>query len=276
MNATLTINFSGCCEASQASCSISISRDEERNEGKTSFRIGDEIFYRIRPAGDYRYRTTNGGLISVVSGFLLETKEEDIVVSGTSVNTNDNILSGFTYSWIGHAINEAGLLCTPPAVALLGTTRINFPFSVRGILRVSYDSGYALVKFAPINTGEQLIIAMPQAIEDSEEAVYEFGGGLCDPDTLVCAASQIEEEILGPSEEVGGEQVTLKIINACNDDPVAGAQVFVDGALVEGISDVDGNINVGFLADGTHSIKITASGYTPSDEDQLANDQIEV
>lgn len=273
MNIVLSVAFSGCCESSGESCSISIVRDEERNGGKSSFELGDEIFYRVRPVGAYKYRTTFGGLVSVVSSHLHESISEDVVISGNSGNAKSLISANFHYEWLGSAINmNNGSYCHPRITAYLGTTILKLPYNVRGIAQLDYRSDYMLIKFVPMHTGKQLVEISPVQSSIPPADLYEFGNGLCG-DELICSASYIVEDITTAE---GGEQVALRIIDACNDDPVAGAQVFVDDVLVVGISDVDGNINVGFLSEGIHTIKIIASGYVPSDEDQLANDQIEV
>lgn len=273
MNTSLRIIFSGCCE-DDYSCAISIERDEDKNEGKSSFVVGDEIFYRVRPAGSYRYRVTNGGLMVLVSGTLQEEIEEEVVISGESVDAGNIISGDFEYNWVGKAINsETGSFCIPNVIVQLGTSLISLPYSVLGVLRLKYRSDYTLVKFAPINPGKQLIEVSSLQTGSEPSEFYEFGNGLCSLDQI-CASTYLEEDII--SEEEAGEEVILRIIDACNDDPVPGAQVIVDGTLVEGITNVDGKINVGILSEGTYDIIVTADGFVPSNEDQLDNDQIEV
>jgi len=54
-----------------------------------------------------------------------------------------------------------------------------------------------------------------------------------------------------------------------------GAAVTVDGTY-KGTTDSNGVINVGLLQPGTHTIKITKSGYVDSDSDDLENDSFVV
>jgi hypothetical protein len=81
-------------------------------------------------------------------------------------------------------------------------------------------------------------------------------------------------------EEVAPEEdlvpVDIKVIDACTEEPIAGASVTVDGQLM-GISDDNGLVSCGMMLSGTtHTLVITASGYLDSEADDLCNDTFTV
>jgi len=69
--------------------------------------------------------------------------------------------------------------------------------------------------------------------------------------------------------------ITLNILDYVDDADVVGASVYVDGTL-EGTTDANGEISITDIAIGTHTIKLTKTGYVDSDEDELLNDYLVV
>jgi len=57
----------------------------------------------------------------------------------------------------------------------------------------------------------------------------------------------------------------------CTSLPVPGSSVYVDGTL-RGVSDPSGNLVVGLLAAGSHTLKIVSPGFIDTDADDLSND----
>jgi hypothetical protein len=73
----------------------------------------------------------------------------------------------------------------------------------------------------------------------------------------------------------GERSVIIDVRGYCTDAAVAGATVYVDGTPC-GATDADGLIIVNNLAAGSHTLRVTASGFIDSDQDDLVNDQFTV
>lgn len=64
--------------------------------------------------------------------------------------------------------------------------------------------------------------------------------------------------------------VTLKVMDKCTKAGIAGATVYVDGALA-GVTGAGGTITLTDVATGDHGIRVVAEGYIATDEDELNN-----
>jgi len=69
--------------------------------------------------------------------------------------------------------------------------------------------------------------------------------------------------------------VTIKARDFITKEYLPNADIWVDGEY-KGKTDDTGAINLGLLASGNHTLKISKDGYAPSDEDGLANDNFSV
>ena len=69
--------------------------------------------------------------------------------------------------------------------------------------------------------------------------------------------------------------ITINITDYVSDADVATAAVFVDG-VSKGNTDANGEIDIADIAIGTHTLKVTKSGYVDSDADELLNDYLVV
>lgn len=252
---SISVEFRALCEAVSVTCGISIEHDDILNQGSSEFQVGNQIFYRVYPSGTHSFFLSFGGTITTVTPKKIEEKVEEITFSGSNKANLAYPLGGtFSYKWIGSALQTESphSKCNPKVIAEFDTETLTVSESVYGILEVTYEYTYASVCFMPALPGKQFVLVCRGC--DEEEA--------CD---------FIIEEI----EDQAFDDVTLIISDACESDlKVPGAQVEVNGELIETVSGEDGKIHVGLLAKGTHSIKITAPGYTSSDEDTLSNDEI--
>ena len=103
-----------------------------------------------------------------------------------------------------------------------------------------------------------------------------------DTELTVFVKTSCEEELSATvtlTPEGGGSSetrtITLNIKDYATDVAVSGASVIVDGSS-RGTTDSEGNITITDISVGDHALKITASGYQSSDEDELANDTFTV
>jgi hypothetical protein len=258
-NASLSVVFSNSCEAAASGCEVSLELDEELNGGASSFEVGDHIYYRVYPSDVYSCFVSNGGTVSVICENKIATMTEEITFDGEVEASLSKPLSGnFSYTWLGDALqaDPPHGRVKPNIQAREGSEVLTAKEAVYGIATVTYGYSYTSIKFSPINTGKQTLLVCRTCEDTGEEG---------------CAAEVVEVE------DAVFEDVTLEAVDACDSSlRVSGAQVVVDGVLIDSISGSDGKIHVGLLSKGTHSIILTAPGYVPSNEDGLSNDEIEV
>ena len=69
--------------------------------------------------------------------------------------------------------------------------------------------------------------------------------------------------------------VTIQAKDFCTDLPIEGATVYLN-AVAKGVTDINGKLVVGMLSPGPYSVKIQASGFMPTDSDQLKNDSFTI
>ena len=69
--------------------------------------------------------------------------------------------------------------------------------------------------------------------------------------------------------------VTVQAKDFCTDLPINGATVYLN-SVAKGVTDINGKLVVGMLSPGPYSVKIQASGFMPTDSDQLKNDSFTI
>ena len=69
--------------------------------------------------------------------------------------------------------------------------------------------------------------------------------------------------------------VTIQAKDFCTDLPIEGATVYLN-QVAKGLTDINGKLVVGMLSPGPYSVKIQASGFMPTDSDQLKNDSFTI
>jgi len=297
MKQSISTYFNSQCGGSAGSCSALIVRDELLNGGNTSFQLGDEIFYRILPPFNYIYSTTHGGSIRVLSSRIVGTSTEIITFTGqSSNNVSYPIIGGFTFKWLGSALRKNDCSKVQPnVIAQSNGTNISVKYPVYGMLEVTYKYEYASVGFTPVQTGKQMILACGLCATTSPTQYpdlpgnpglpswpgipghplippYEPGKENISEEIVIGEPAYIEEDIAGTVTE----DVTITVKDACENGNVAGAQVSVDGTLIETVSGEDGKIHLGILTKGVHDIVVVAPGYVSSADDNLSNDSIDV
>lgn len=295
MSSSINTYFSLQCEGVER-CATSIIRDDFLNGGSTTFQVGEEIFYRVMPPSIYIYRTTHGGTVRVLSSRIVNTITETITFTGqSSTNVTHPIIGSFSYKWLGSALQKNNYIqIRPNVLAQTNGTNISTKHPVYGLLEVTYNYEYISIGFTPIQTGKQMLLVYEFCATDLAQypdlpdnpglsgwpgipghplnPPYEPGEENISEETSIREPAYIEEDIA----DVAEEDVEITVTDACNNNPVAGAQVSVDGELIETVSDEDGKIHLGILTKGEHSILLTAPGYVSSADDSLSNDSIDV
>ena len=101
--------------------------------------------------------------------------------------------------------------------------------------------------------------------------VEEEDGEYLEPPSLVELNTSYAWPTDGIEECSGTRDIVIVVKDYVSDADVSGAHVWIDG-VDEGTADANGELAISDIAIGGHSIKITATGYTDSDQDSLLND----
>lgn len=176
--------------------------------------------------------------------------------------------------WVDRAVYDAsGAPLSPPAVTFSGS-KANAAAEVLGVLEctvVEQLFEHELVIMPRTPTAEQVDTDDSILDELYASTCWLFCAGGIDekdvemPDNFgTCDGGYGGGELTADDDDESGEQVELfidKIINYCSGDLVEEPSVYIDGELVTGESVM--------LDPGNHTFRVTAEGYTPSDEDDL-------
>lgn len=244
-----TINFSAL--EGDSSGDLNMFLDDDQNlliygEDKTSFEAKEIAYIGIIGNFEVTNLSTTVGQLAVTNNNVSYAQEETL----TFVNSKEASLSlspsGIvTYKWIGKNGGN-------PIFA--GTT-VTLQEKVSGLLEVSYNS-----------QGQR--IALSNA--DLDETEY---------DVLVTVVNEAEQASLTvpfESEEAAEDLVSLKILvkDICTGNAIPNAHVSITG-LGSGTTDSDGYFLLaepGAQPGKSYSIRVTATGYMPTNEDNVSND----
>ena len=294
MNQSINTCFRAQCGSADA-CSALIIRDELLNGESTSFQVGEEIFYRVMPPFNYIFSTTHGGTVRVLSSRIVSTITEIMTFTGqSSVNVSYPIVGSFSFKWLGTALRKDDCSKVQPNVtAQSNGTNLSIEYPVYGMLEVTYSYEYSSVGFTPIQAGKQMLLVCGLCATTDPTEYPDLSGNPGLPSwpgipghplnppygpgeesisegATVGEPAYIEEDI----EDIATKDVSVTINDACDGGAVVGAQIAVDGNLIETVSDKDGVIYLGILSKGEHAIVVIAPGYVSSADDTLSNDSI--
>ena len=128
------------------------------------------------------------------------------------------------------------------------------------IVYIRYETAYVE---GSIFAGSETIVAGAYQI---------FAETECDG-LLSMSTTVVEEE--EEESEVTYQDVTITVKDYATDVIVSSAQVYVDGGYV-GTTDSNGELFISQLAVGDHTLRITATNYQNSEDDELSNDTFTV
>lgn len=240
----LTINFTDPSVSPDAF--IELELDDELNEDKTQFAPGEVAFFRVKryPKNKYDVQSSAGSTQrTAVDTYQAVTDEQVEFCYETEQDLDDRPDSPVSAEWVGR---------NPGSVPLIDGKTIIFNVPVVAIMRVDYNYLYDRWRLYNVtHNGDVLIVA--RMGEKKACLTVDFGGGV----------SVVEE-------------YELLVKDYCTDLPVAHATVFLDGSEI-GRTNGRGIINLGDLIRGsTHTVRVVKSGYIPTDEDALRNDEFTV
>lgn len=241
-NANLTVTFS----KESDSVGFELELDEEKNEGKSTFAPGDEVFIRVYPGGLSPSKNTTMGNITVVATDKYETVPNEgfeyLVFARDSEQNVSHIIKDITdLQWCGYIPN------VPP---IFGETKISFSEEVSCVMKLVYRTTYDSWKLSGVNVSCRVLV---EAIKESED---RYGSMTVD------FTEESESE----------DRVYLTVRDACTQQAISGATVEINGGVY--ISDANGRIDLGLMNKGTYPVKITAENYQDSDKDRIGNDEL--
>jgi len=235
----ITVNFSD----ASSSGDLSLQLDEERNNDKTTFAVGEIAYLKFLFSNSdaYTIKTSSGSASVVGTNIHYPITDEEIQFANVKQGTLDYVpAGGVTPTWIG---NNGG---TP----LFNEKIITVPNEIIGILNCDYTTKGDRLALTATESGTILVVV----IQGSNQASLAV--------TFGAAADAVEYE--------------LEVKDFCSDASLSGVAVSMDGRY-KGLTDANGVVNLGLLTPGsTHALKMTRSGYEDSDDDDLNNDSFVV
>ena len=234
---SIELRFSKVCEISEGRFVLEL--DDEVNENKNVFvpKV-DTAYIRLFPCCLMPTLRSNLGTVSLVSSSIPKTIEQDIVFRRTkTASLSYPLFELVSWTWLGR---------TYPENVTLTITNWDITASeeVPGIARITYVSYFDRIALSGVNQEAEVLV------EVIKESMYGS----------IVINFKVEEV-----------PVYLTVRDACTRLPIEDVSVYVDGKFV-GVTTENGQINLGKLRTGKHSLKMTKFGYQPSDEDMIAND----
>ena len=158
----------------------------------------------------------------------------------------------------GNVIVPAGQAITNNISITTGAVAINDLDLAFGTISISYRSfGAQIWRHSPFR-------------HSGSYALYATNPELDKPKQItIRVKNQTKDEQSRPS------IVTIQAKDFCTDLPIEGATVYLN-AVAKGLTNVNGKLVVGMLSPGPYSVKIQASGFMPTDSDQLKNDSFTI
>ncbi len=226
---------------------ISVELDNDKNEGKTSFEVGETAYLKVFYNESYTYETSGGALNKAATGLLWDIEDEYVTFAGVSDAYLAYLPSGtVSYEWVGNSggspvFNGRKVTLADTAVAVLKCSyktkgdRLSLLFNQEGQVLVLVQEGTAKAS-----------VTVNFAVEDQDPIPYRIKvTDYCSGDTLTSV------------------NVTITTTGSPMDGEV----------LAGGGTDANGEVYLGMLVPGRqYDLSMTKSGYLNSGSDQLNND----
>jgi len=297
--ATLQVDFIETCDVSRIGevFALRIELDEEYNNGKTCFGLGERAYYRVYASGPYRRGATLGNSFFDALNVGEEVTEEYVEITDFEGAAEKPIWKVKDYEWVGKSLGRIKIL--------KGSDKIITDYDADkdgyGIIKITYETRFNRYYHIVSEEADVIVYAIeiggwrPGSVvgdymdplgndvtESTSSGSSSGGSRLIDKTTEADTESEtisLQKEYITiqyrVSCDVGINDVTIIVKDAITDQVIQGATVTVDGERT-GVTNVNGEWYAGKLSSGEHSVNIVANGYQPSSNDQLANDTFEV
>lgn len=160
---SIVVQFTGDSDADRGILSVEVdSRSDGLNNGKTSFRPGDAVYYLVFKSTNVnilKHLLTAGAKASVGIGNY-EVVDFITFADSDEAQVSKPISSGFSSSWQGSSLGAIQILD--------GGSRIKAAQKGVGVLKVQYQSQYMAYKLSNVNASvEQVLIYLLGEVQDS-------------------------------------------------------------------------------------------------------------
>jgi hypothetical protein len=233
------------------------------------FRVWGPYWDLVEKCFDSVYNTITPNLTR--NSTITKLVEEEIGFSDGEGNLSRPYYSSGDVQWYtpggGNLLFQEGM--TLVKISGYKKNQVYAPFAIG---KVSYKSNYTL--------GHTFL---PDSYKASEFYVYlkkialKGTDGVLQDSEYLSISQAVENEDIETPTPVGTatRDITIQVKDFATEVVVVGAAVIIDGRWI-GTTDDQGLLNVIGIRVGDHSIRIQASGYLDSDEDELANDTFTV
>jgi hypothetical protein len=233
-------------------CFINLVADSEYNNGQTCFNPGEKAYFRLYKAQTAIVKATSGSPVRIDRNAGEIITDEYVTFSGYDGSTSKPMFAKRSARWVGAGIGSVKFVRNTTQIYVVPPPDPGFGV---GVLKLTYESQF-----------DRYSISSP---EEGDIIVYAYGVGAC-ADTISTLTFQFRDECA-----VGSKEVTVVAKDAVTGNTIAGAYVYIDDDF-KGITNSSGTLYVGTLTVGTHTIRITATGYQNTSSDGLANDSFVV
>lgn len=242
--------------------SISLALDDTKNNSVTSFLYADKAYFKVYAYHkeaesphtpndpDTEIIISDGTLSSEGSGY--EEITEFIVVSNEkTANTTKAIDSIVSATWLGRSLGS---------VVSTGGTGLQFS-----------SAGYAVLEIVYKTKFKRYAVTLPsREVADYRVAAWGIVAGQSSYLSITYQRSSTTES------ETGDEvSVILNVKDYCSGLDVDGVAVYINN-VYKGVTGAEGTIDLGSMARGTYTLKMTKAGYKDSGQDALVNDSFTV
>ena len=250
--ASLVVDVSANCDSDLMSpCYLAMELDEDYNSWRSCFAPGELAYFRVYGNISYgcaatlgRPRVDNYGVGEVIT-------EEYVDFSNWTGSTIYPVHAIKNYEWIGKSLGSIHMQKGSTSLTADKTKQEGY-----GVAKMSYSTRYDRWEMTSPDEGD--VIAYAVGKEDCS-------------DTKVSITIQFRNDCAG----VQNNYVTLTFKNYITNEIIVGVSVIVDGTY-RGITDSNGQIYLGLMTSGTHTLKATHPSYSGTEADLLGNDSFVV
>lgn len=251
--ASLTVDVSANCDAElQLPCILQMELDEDYNSGQSCFGIGEYAYFRIYGNISYSCKATLGSPRADSRGVGEVVEDEYVDFSNWSGSTNKPVDKIRSYEWIGKSLGTIDRVSGSNALKANTSKHEGY-----GVAKITYTTRYDRWKHTSPTEADVVVYAVGTTTE-------------CE-DTKTSLTLQFREDCAGAQDNT----VTLTFKDFNTGQVIQGASVWIDG-VSRGVTNSNGQIYLGRLDSGTHTVKATHGDYSPTQADLLGNDSFVV